>query len=419
MERILTSIDVGTSKVCTMVARMEGGDIVEVLGTGVVTSHGIQKAIVLDITEPTIAIRNSVEEAERSSGIKIESAYIGITGSHVKSFNNQATIDITRGNHLITRKDIEKVIKASKGVSLVEDRQIIHAIPRRYRVDGQVVPARPEGLHGYRLGVETHIITAGITFIQNLVKCVQGAGVGVMDLIMEPLASSEAVLEAAEKEQGVILADIGAGTTDITVFKERDIWHSSALPVAGTEVTRDIAIGLGLPFNIAEELKVKYGSVTPNKKGVPDVISVNPDGKYGVSYQDFCYIIRARLEEIIKLLFVNLPRGEWETWEPGNLVFTGGASNVRGIEALGKEILGIPVRVGRPIGLPEEAAILDNPAYSTGVGLLLWGARYGATEDTTAEGAMTRFYSGLRRIWARPELRRLWANLPRFRIARR
>lgn len=419
MERILTSIDVGTSKVCTTVAKMEGGDIAQILGTGIVSSHGIQKAIVLDIAEPTIAIRDSVEEAERSSGVKIESAYIGITGNHIKSFNNQTTIEITRGDHLITRKDVEKVIKSSKEVNLLEDRKIIHALPRRYRLDGQTITGSPEGLHGYKLGVETHVITAGITFIQNLVKCVQGAGVNILDLIMEPLASSEAVLEVVEKEQGVILADIGAGTTDITVFKESDIWHSSALPVAGTEVTRDIAMGLGLPFNVAEELKLRYGSVMPDKKGVPQVISVNPDGKYGVNYQEFCFIIRARLEEIIRLLFVNLPRGEWETWEPGNLVFTGGAANVQGIEALGRDILGIPVRVGRPIGLPEEAEILDDPAYATGVGLLLWGARYGETEDTSTENVLGRFFSQINRLWSNSQLRRLWSNLPKFRIARR
>ena len=419
MERIITSIDVGTSKVCTMVAKMDGGGITEILGMGVVTSHGIQKAIVLDINEPTIAIRDSVAEAERSSGVKIGSAYTGITGSHIRSFNNQATIDISRRNHLITGKDVDRVIRASREVSLVEDRRIIHAIPRRYRVDGQLVIARPEGLHGYRLGVETHIITAGVTFIQNLVTCLKGARVGVRDLIMEPLASSEAVLEPDEKDQGVILADIGAGTTDITVFKERDIWHSSAIPVAGTEVTRDVAIGLGIPFHIAEELKIKYGSVMKTKKDMPEVISLNPGGGYGINYEEFCFIIRARLEELIRMIFMNLPRGEWETWEPGNLVLTGGGSNVRGIEALGKEILGLPVRVGRPVGLPAEAVELDNPAYSTGVGLLLWGARYGESKDTSAEGALVRFFSGLRGFFSNSDLRRIWSRLPRFRISKR
>lgn len=380
---------------------MRGGEIAEVLGTGIVSSHGIQKAIVIDIKEPTNAIRSSVEEAKRSSGMKIESAFVGITGSHIKSFNNRATIDINRRSHLVTDKDVESVINASKKVPLLADRKIIHALPRRYRLDGETILSNPEGLHGFRLSVETHIVTAGVTFVQNLVKCVQGAGVNVSDLIMEPLASSEAVLNIQEKEQGVILADIGAGTTDITVFKDRDIWHTCALPVAGTEVTRDLAIGLGIPFNVAEKLKVKYGSVMPKEKGMPEVISINPEGKYGVDYQDVCYIIRARIEEIIKMLFVNLPREDWENWEPGNLVLCGGGANVDGIELLGREILNLPVRIGRPVDLPEGALLLDDPAYATGVGLLLWGERHGVSQarDNTAEGALGRFFLGLRRLW--------------------
>lgn len=404
MERILTSIDVGTSKVCTMVARMNGNRIVEVLGTGVVASHGIQKALVIDIVEPTRAIRDSVEEAKRSSGAKIDSALIGITGSHIKSLNNRATIDINRRNHLVTDRDVDKVIRASKKVHLLGDRKIIHALPRRYRLDGETILNSPAGLHGYRLSVETHIITAGVTFVQNLIKCVQGAGVNVSDLILEPLASSEAVLNPYEKEKGVILADIGAGTTDITVFKDRDIWHSSALPVAGTEVTRDIAIGLGIPFNVAEELKLRYGSVIPEPVNMPKVISLNPGGKLEVAYEDLCYIIEARIEEIIKMLFVKLPREDWETWEPGSLVLTGGGANVRGIEMLGREILNLPVRIGKPVGLPDGAEVLDDPAYATGVGLLLWGARHEGPQgrdNTSLEGALGRFFLGLRKLWAR------------------
>ncbi len=408
MERILTSIDVGTSKVCTTVVRMKNKDIAQVLGTGIVPSHGIHKAIVLDISEPTAAIRDSVKEAERSSGIEVKSAYVGITGEHIASFNNQGTTTVTRRDHLVTRKDLDQAIKSSRQVTLPQDRKLIHAIPRQYRLDNEPVIGDPVGLHGHNLAVETHIVTAGITFIQNLVKCVQGTGVNVMDLILEPLAASEAVLEAGEKEAGVVLADIGAGTTDITVFKEQAIWHSDALPVGGYQMTRDIAMGLGIPFNVAEELKVKYGSARPKGKDMPEIVSLDPGGKYGVHYKDLCYIVTSRAEEVIRMVFLNLPRAEWETWEPTTLVLTGGTAKLPGIEALGREILRVPVRVGKPKGLPEGAVILDDPAYAVGVGLLLWGARYGQPSATTPEGVIRRFFD---------QLRRWWFTFPKIRIS--
>lgn len=397
MERILTSIDVGTSKVCTTIVKMDNGHISELLGTGVVPSHGIHKAIVLDIYQPTAAIRESVKEAERSSGTKVKSAYIGITGHHIGSFNNRAMVAITGRDHRVTQRELDRVIKFSRYVSLPEHKKVIHAIPRQYYLDGDTVIGTPVGLHGYKLEVETHLVTAGITFIQNLVKCVQGAGVNVMDLILEPFASGEAVLEDEEKEAGVIMADIGAGTTDITVFKRRAIWHSRAVPVGGYNVTQDIAIGLGLPFNVAEELKVKYGSVTMSKEGVPEVIDLDGEGRHGVRYEELCYIIRARLDETIRMIFSDLPRAEWDTWEPASLVLCGGTANLHGIEELGQEILHQPVRVGKPKGLPQETALLDDPAYACGVGLLLWGARYGESKATSTENVLRRFFAQLGR----------------------
>lgn len=408
MEHILTSIDVGTSKVCTTVVKMTDKDIAQVLGVGIVPSHGIHKAIVLDISEPTAAIRDSVKEAERSSGIEVKSAYVGITGEHIGSFNNQGTTVINRRNHLVTPRDLAQAIKSSKQISLPKDRKLIHAIPRQYRLDDEPVIGDPVGLHGHNLAVETHIITAGITFIQNLVKCVQGAGVNVMDLILEALAASEAVLEAGEKEAGVVLADIGAGTTDITVFKEQAIWHSDALPIGGFQVTRDIAMGLGVPFNVAEELKVKYASAMAKGENMPEIVSLDPEGKYGVHYKDLCYVVTSRLEEVIRMVFLNLPRAEWETWEPTTLVLCGGTAKLPGIEALGREILRLPVRVGKPKGLPEGGVVLHDPIYAVGVGLLLWGARYGQATATTPENVIRRFFG---------QLRRLWFTFPRIRIS--
>ena len=406
MERILTSIDVGTSKVCTTTVMMRDGHITEVLGTGIVPSRGIHKAIVCNIAEPTAAIKDSVKEAERTSNTEVRVAYTGITGHHIGSFNKQATVAVARRDHRVTQKDVNRLLEHSKQVTLPDDKQIIHAIPRQYYLDGEAIIGSPVGLHGYRLDVDTCLVTAGVNFVRNLVKCIQGAGVDVMDLILEPVASAEAVLEEEEKHRGVVLADIGAGTTDITVFMNGDIWHNAALPVGGYQVTRDIAMAFGLPFKVAERLKVQYGRVMSKDDSAPEIVGLGPDGKYGVNYQELCYIIEARADEIIRMIFSNLPRSEWEAWEPTTLVLCGGTANLPGIETLVEETLGMKVRIGKPKSLPEEAKILDNPAYATGVGLLLWGTRYGRSTVTTTESVLRRFFSQLRRF-----------RLPRIRIS--
>jgi len=393
--RILTSIDVGTSKVCTTIARMKDGYISEILGTGVVPSHGIQKAIVLDIHEPAVAIRESVREAERSSHTQVKSAFIGITGHHVASLNNRGALTFAQPNHRVSDKDIDRAIGFSKDLSLPKQTRVIHAIPRQYFLDGRVASACPVGLHGHRLEVETHVVTAGITFIQNLTECVQSARIGVMDLILEPLASAEAVLEDEEKEAGVILVDIGAGTTDVTVYKGRTIWYSRALPLAGNNVTRDIAVGLGVPFSMAEELKMKYGSVAVEKKAMPRFIDLDHGENRRVPYEEFCRIIEARLEEIMGMVLSGLPPGLWKTWEPASLVLCGGTANLPGIEALAQEVSQLRVRIGRPRGLPERMVTLHDPAYATGIGLLLWGAKYGQSKVTSTEGVLQRFFDRL------------------------
>jgi cell division protein FtsA len=236
-------------------------------------------------------------------------------------------------------------------------------------------------MHGFRLDVETHVITAAVTSIQNLVKCIRSIGIDIEDLVLEPLASSEAILTPDEKEIGVILADIGGGTTDIAVFKEGSIWHTSILPVAGYQLTRDVSIGLGLPFDVAEEMKKRYGSVMPVYEGrTEDSTAISQDG-HGVSYQDLCDIIRARVEEILKLILLELPSSEYETLVPAGLVLTGGSSNLAGISTLGREILQLPVRVGAPSNMEGIADVLCDPAYATSVGLLLWGINHESSQN--------------------------------------
>jgi cell division protein FtsA len=230
-------------------------------------------------------------------------------------------------------------------------------------------------MHGQRLDVETHIITAAVASVQNVIKCVRNAGIEVEDLVLEPLASAEAVLSEEEKQNGIIMADIGGGTTDVAIFRDGSIWHTAVIPVAGYQLTRDVAMGLGLPFDVAEDMKKRYASVMPvyeGKKQTPE--EMLQDG-HGVSYQDLCDIVRARIEEIVRLVMLELPQTEYEQLVPSGLVFTGGSSNLSGIDALTRDMIRLPVRVGAPSNLSGIPQSLVDPAYATAVGLILWAAK--------------------------------------------
>jgi len=376
----LTSIDVGTTKICTTMADTSEGGSVRVIGVGVAPSRGLHKGLVVNINEAKESIRESIRKAEQASGTKIESAYIGVTGRHVSSVNNRGVVAINRSDRLVRRDDLKRVLQCARSIKVPNDRKLLHVIPRGYAVDGQTGVKNPVGMHGFRLDVETHIITAAVTSVQNLIKCIRGVGVDIDDLILEPLASSEAVLTDDEKQIGTILADIGGGTTDIAVFKDGSIWHTAILPVAGYQLTRDIAIGLGLPFDVAEEMKKRYGSVMPVYESKIETLSPISEDGHGVSYQDLCDILRARVEEIMRLILLEMPRSEYESFVPGGLVLTGGSSNLSGVEVLGRDILRLPVRVGVPANIYGIADALRDPAYATSVGLLLWGAKYKGTQ---------------------------------------
>jgi cell division protein FtsA len=372
----LTSIDVGTTKICTTMADINEGGGVRVIGVGVAPSRGLHKGLVVNINEAKESIRESIRKAEQASGSRIESACVGVTGRHVSSINNRGVVAINRNDRLVRRDDLKRVLQCARSIKVPADRKLLHVIPRGYAVDGQAGVKNPVGMHGFRLDVETHIITAAVTSVQNLIKCIRGVGVDIDDLILEPLASSEAVLTEDEKQIGTILADVGGGTTDIAVFKDGSIWHTAILPVAGYQLTRDIAIGLGLPFDVSEEMKKRYGSVMPVYESKMENLSTISEDGHGVSYQDLCDILRARVEEILRLILLEMPRSEYETFVPGGLVLTGGTANLSGIEVLGRDILRLPVRVGVPTNIYGIADTLRDPAYATSVGLLLWGAKY-------------------------------------------
>ena len=395
----LTAIDVGTTKVSTVIADVNDGGVMRVVGVGVTPSKGLHKGLVVNINDARESIRESVKKAEQTCNYKIESAYVGVTGRHVSSLNNRGVVAITRNDRLVRPDDLRRVLASAQNVKVPSDRKLLHVIPRSYAVDGQPGVKNPVGMHGFRLDVETHIITAAITSVQNLVKCIRGIGIDIDDLVLEPLASSQAVLTEDEKEIGVILADIGGGTTDIAVFKDGSIWHTAILPVAGYQLTRDVAIGLGLPFDVAEEMKKRYGNVMPVYESKMETPSTIAEDGHGVSYQDLCDIIRARVEEILRLILLEMPRTEYETLVPAGLVLTGGSANLPGIEAMGREILRLPVRVGVPTNIHGISDVLRDPAHATSVGLLLWAAKREGKQTWKSRGFLHRFVSRIRSLF--------------------
>jgi cell division protein FtsA len=401
-KRIISAIDVGTTKVATIVANIKAEDDIEVLGVGVVPCRGLHKGIVVNMDEARQSIAASVREAQRISGIRIDSAYVGVTGRHISSLNNRGVVSIPREDRLVRTQDLKRVLSAARNIAVAEGKKVIHAIPRSYALDGQEGVIQPVGMHGSRLDVETHIVTASLTSIQNLAKCVRSVGVDVEDLILEPLASGEAALTPEERESGVIMADIGGGTTDIAVFKNGSIYHTGILPVAGYQVTSDISIGLGLPFNIAEKMKKRYGNVTPTLD-MDQMVQVGIENGHSASYKDLCNIIRARMEELLQLILLEMPTSDYQTLAPCGLVLTGGTSNLSGLDELGQSLLRIPVRKGRPLssGIYGISDILHDPSYATTLGLILWQVRgkEGSTYREKRAGTWGSFVSLLRKLF--------------------
>jgi cell division protein FtsA len=401
-KRIISAIDVGTTKVATIVANIKAEDDIEVLGVGVVPCRGLHKGVVVNMDEARQSIASSVREAQRISGIRIDSAYVGVTGRHISSLNNRGVVAIPRDDRLVRTQDLKRVLSAARNIAVAEGKKVIHAIPRSYALDGQEGVIQPVGMHGSRLDVETHIVTASLTSIQNLAKCVRSVGVDVEDLILEPLASGEAALTPEERESGVIMADIGGGTTDIAVFKNGSIYHTGILPVAGYQVTSDISIGLGLPFNIAEKMKKRYGNVTPTLD-MDQMVQVGIENGHSASYKDLCNIIRARMEELLQLILLEMPTSDYQTLAPCGLVLTGGTSNLSGLDELGQSLLRIPVRKGRPLssGIYGISDILHDPSYATTLGLILWQVRgkEGSTYRERRAGNWSSFVSLLRKLF--------------------
>lgn len=401
-KRIVSAIDVGTTKIATIMADVRAPNDIEVIGLGVVPSHGLHKGIVVNMDEAKASIADSVKEAQRVSGIRMDSAYVGVTGRHISSINNRGVVAIPHDDRLVRSQDLKRALSAARGVSVPVGKKVLHAIPRYYTLNGQERVNQPVGMHGTRLDVETHVITASVSSVQNLVKCIRSTGIEVQDLTLEPLASGEAVLSPQERDAGVIMADIGGGTTDIAVFKDGNIYHTSIIPVAGYQVTSDISIGLGLPFNVAEKMKKRYGNVTPGLDS-GKTAEVGIENGHSASYRDLCDIIRSRMEELLELVLLEMPTTDYQSLAPCGLVLTGGTANLAGLDELGRSVLRLPVRKGQPMGASIYGItdVLDDPAYATTVGLVLWQARdkERSAWQVRRAGILGGFVSFIRRLF--------------------
>jgi cell division protein FtsA len=380
MKKKIAAIDIGTTKVCTIMGVLDSTSGLRVLGVGIAPSHGIEKALVADATKAKECIRESVRKAEIMAGHKLESAYIGVTGRHISSMNSKGTIAITRPDLLVKQEDLKRALDVALNVKIPPEQKILHVIPRSYKLDGHEVK-NPVGMNGAELEIEVHLITASTASVQNLTKVIKSLGINIDDLILEPLASAEAVLTEEEKLAGVLLADIGGGTTDIAIIKDGSIYHTSVLPAAGHQITTDLTAGLGLSYELAEEMKKKYGTLVQSEEENPEDKTVGENGA-SVSFTALCEIIQARVEEILRLIILDLPSENTDALIPAGIVLTGGCANIPGIQEVAERLTKMPVRIGAPIalnGVSIEA--LGNPSYSTSVGLILYAIKNKGTSN--------------------------------------
>jgi cell division protein FtsA len=373
MEEIVVGIDVGTTKVCTLVGRVEDDKSIRILGVGIEPSEGIKKGVIVDLAAASQAITRSVEKAESTSGLEITSALVSMAGAHVASVNSRGAVGIN-GN-AIEQYDIAHALDQARAVAIPHDREIIHVIQRGFTVDGQDGIRNPKGMHGYRLEVEAHIITAAAATSDNLRQCVGAAGVDIQQFVLNPLASGEVVLTDQERQMGVAVCDIGGGTTDLAIYVNGDVWHTMVLAVGGNHITQDIAHGLRLSLQQAEDVKKQYGYAVRTGVGSEEYFAIRPFGEdrpVQINRQELAHIIEARVAEIFSLTLQEIKRSGYDGLLPAGMVLTGGTSALAGIKRVASDVLGMPVRTAQPENLTGLVDRLNSPAYSTGVGLLRW-----------------------------------------------
>lgn len=391
MDEIVVGIDVGTTKVCTLVGRIEDSKTLRILGVGIEPSDGIRKGIIVDLPAASQAIKRSVEKAESTSGLEITTALVSIAGAHVSSVNSRGAAGIPGG--VIDAFDLARALEQAQAVAIPHDREIIHVIQRGISVDGQDGVKSPIGMHGYKLEVETHIITAATATIDNLRQCVSAAGVNVQQFVLNPLASAEVVLTEQERQMGVAVCDIGGGTTDLAIYVDGDVWHTMVLAVGGNHITQDIAHGLRLPMSQAEEVKKQQGFAIRSEIGSEEFFTIRPFGEdkdVRINKQDLAHIIEARVEETFSLILQEIKRSGYDGLLPAGMVLTGGTSALPGIRNIANEVLGMPVRTAQPENLTGLIDKLNSPAYSTSVGLLRWALSMHEHEVAIVSGGKKR-----------------------------
>lgn len=375
---IIVGLDAGTTKICAIVGEVND-DGLEIIGVGTHPSKGLRKGVVVNIESTVQSIKKAVEEAELMAGCEINTVYAGIAGGHIKGFNSHGIIAVK--DKEITRADVERAIEAAQAVAIPPDREVIHVIPQEYIIDDQDGIQEPIGMSGVRMEVKVHIVTAAVTAAQNIIKCANKAGLDVADIVLQQIASSEAVLSQDEKELGVALVDIGGGTTDIAIYHQGTIKHTAVISVGGNQITGDIAVGLRTPANEAERIKKRYGCAMTSmiqKDETLEVPSVGGRKPRIVSRQILGGIIEPRVEELYQLIDMEMIKSGYKELTASGVVLTGGTAIMEGTVELGEQVFNLPVRKGVPTGIGGLVDVVKSPIYSTGVGLVLYGRRCAA-----------------------------------------
>lgn len=384
-ERIVVGLDIGTTKVCAVVASINEQDRIHILGVGKAPSDGLNRGVVVNIDKTVNAIKTAVEQAQLASGIEVNSVNVGIAGDHIRSIRSKGVITINNKNKEITVQDVERILEDCQRIMLPPDQQIIHVIPQEFVVDGQDGISDPVGMSGMRMEAEVHIITGLVSAAKNLYRCVERAGYQVADIILEPLASSYAVLDDEEKEAGVVLVDIGGGTTDLAVFQDNTIRHTAVIAIAGKKVTDDIKIGLSVLDDQAQKLKHQHGECFVDLIEDDEVITI--PGIAGrppkeITKSILAKIIQARMEEIMEIIAIEVKRSGYASSLSAGLVVTGGGALIKNICPLANEVLGMDAKIGKPLGLAggliEE---VNSPIYATSVGLVLHALKTEGVEN--------------------------------------
>jgi cell division protein FtsA len=375
---IIVGLDIGTTKIAAIVAEYSPPSTVDIIGIGVAPSRGLRKGIVVDIDSTVEAIKYAIREAELMSGHQIDEAYVGIAGSHIRGINSKGVIAISGKNREIVQDDVDRAIDAAKAVALPMTHEVIHVLPQEYLIDDQEGIKKPLGMHGVRLEVCVHIVTGAITSAQNIIRCVNRAGLEVRDIILEQLGSSYSIITQEEKDLGIAVVDIGGGTTDIAIFVDGSIRHTSVLSLAGDNFTKDIAVGLRTPISEAEKIKREYGCAMTslvNENEVIEVPSVGGRKPRVISRQILSEIIQPRAEEVFDLIAREIHTSGYEDLISAGVVLTGGASLMEGMEEISEQIFDLPVRIGYPNSVEGLKDVVKSPIHATGVGLVIYGAQ--------------------------------------------